>query len=198
MRFICANCVADEYSIIPAFILKYWNFKKFEISKRAKDLLVSLYEKPIIHIKSMDPLLKKSCLLFEAVIIRRKIHKIFDLMKCDKKEEFVNNTLNKNNKHDYFVLKENLFSLKDLSDINSNNLINTIQTYFELFEDHILNTCEVCHYEGGTCMGCLSKEILFAYNIETVFYCNNCNRIYHKACSEVHPCKIDPDFKYFK
>ena len=39
MRFVCSNCIDNNYSIIPEFILKNWNFKKFSISKQAKLLL---------------------------------------------------------------------------------------------------------------------------------------------------------------
>ena len=87
MRYMCNNCVAEEYSIVPAFILKYWNFKKFSISKKAKEVITKWFEKPIILIKSYDRLLKKSMLLEEAVVLKRKIHKIFDLMKCEKAEQ---------------------------------------------------------------------------------------------------------------
>ena len=111
----------------------------------------------------MDPLLSKSSLLYDVVILRKKIHKIFDLMKCDKKEDIVKNTLGK---HHYFVLKETLFSLKDISLVNTGEFFHVMLNYFKAFEDHILNNCDVCKYEGGNCMGCLSKEILMVYNIE--------------------------------
>jgi len=188
MRYICDQCVSEDFSIIPAFILKFWNFKKFSISKKARELILNWYIKPIIHIKSADPILKKSHALQISIILKRKIHKIFDLMKCEKRDEFVIEVLGE---HKYLVLKENLISLKDLFDIEEQVFIGKLQNYLYKFENHILNECETCKYTGGNCMGCLSSEVLMAYNVESVFYCNICLLIYHKDCANVHPCKID-------
>lgn len=140
MKYICQDCSSNEYSIIPAFIIKDWNFKKFPISKKAHELLSIWQNRPVVHFKSSDPILKKSSLLRQAVIIKRKIHKIFDLMKCDKSESFVLETLSDRK---YLVLKENLFSLKDLIEINEYSLIVELQKCFEKFEKHILHDCNV-------------------------------------------------------
>ena len=40
MRFVCKNCIDDEYFIIPYFILKKWCFEKFSVSKKAKNILI--------------------------------------------------------------------------------------------------------------------------------------------------------------
>jgi hypothetical protein len=97
------------------------------------------YDKPVIHIKSSDYILKNSSQLKIAVILKRKIHKIFDLIKCPNLENFAIKILGK---HKYFLLKENLFSLQDLCEIYEYNLINQLKIYFKHFEDHLL-TCEV-------------------------------------------------------
>lgn len=140
MRYICQDCASDDYSVIPAFILKYWSFKKFQISKQARDLLTLWYDKPVIHIKQKDPVIKESSLLHTAIVMRRKIHKIFDLMKCENLENFVFNTLGA---HRHFILKENLFSLKDLVDIYEYRLINKLTEFLQKFENHILLECTV-------------------------------------------------------
>ena len=140
MRFICQDCVSDEFSIVPAFILKYWNFKKFQISNSAKELLTLWYDKPVIHIKQNDHIIKESSLLHSAIVLKRKIHKIFDLMKCDNSESFVFNTLKE---YKYLVLRETLFSLKDLVDIYEFRLIKKLKDFLLKFEDHILKECVV-------------------------------------------------------
>lgn len=140
MRFICQDCVCEEFSVIPGFIIKYWNFKKFPISKAAKELLTQWYDKPVIHIKQKDPIIKESTLLHTAILFKRKIHKIFDLMKCEDSESFVIQTLG-NYKH--FVLRENLFSLKDLMGIYEYSLIRKLKDFLVKFENHILTECSV-------------------------------------------------------
>jgi hypothetical protein len=40
-------------------------------------------------------------------------------------------------------------------------------------------------------MMCMNDETLMGYNIEDVFYCNDCKKIFHRKCSAVHPCIIN-------
>jgi hypothetical protein len=143
MRYICQDCVSDEYSVIPGFILKSWNFKKFQISKSARTLITEWYDKPVIHIKQRDIIIKESSLLHSAIVLKRKIHKIYDLMKCPKTDDFVISTLG-NQK--YFVLRETLFSLKDLVDIFEYRLINRLKELLKIFENHILIECSVSKF----------------------------------------------------
>jgi hypothetical protein len=144
MRFICSECTSEEYSIIPAFILKNWDFKKYQISKDARDLLASWYEKPVVHVKQNDHIIKKSTLLHQAILLKRKIHKIYDLMKCDHLENFVISVLGHSYKH--LVLREILFSLKDLVDIYEYRMLSKLKEYLRKFEDHILKDCTVKYY----------------------------------------------------
>ena len=114
-------------------------------------------------------------------------------MKCEKKEEFVFNTLKD---YKYLLLKENVFSLKDMAGIADKSFLYELYNFVEKFENHILSECTDCKYEGQQCMGCLSKDFLMAYNHEVVFQCKHCHLIYHKKCSNVHPCKIDLNYKF--
>jgi hypothetical protein len=79
--------------------------------------------------------------LKQSVIIKRKIHKIFDLMKCQNLDTYVENTLGKYN---YLILKENMFSLKDLSEIYEGKFIIKLRAFFKTYEDHILS-CKVIY-----------------------------------------------------
>lgn len=145
-------------------------------------------DRPVILIRSNDYILKQSSLLKQAITIKRKIHKIFDLMKCSNSEAFIFSSLNKYN---YFALKENLFSLKDLVDINDYKMINQLKEYLSKFENHIRFECSICNYKGGKCMMCMSDETIYAYNIESVLYCNECKKLFHKKCCQFHPCIIN-------
>ena len=188
LRFICKDCISNDYSIIPDFILKLWSFKKFQISKKAKNLLEKWYNKPVIYIKQSDPIIKKSEQLRSALILKRKIHKIFDLMKCEKANDFVKETLGE---HKYLVLHENLFSLEDLVEIYEETFFDKLNTYYKKMKQHILVDCTVCNYTGGRCLMCMSKEIIYAFDVENVIYCNDCKKMFHKKCCTVHPCIVD-------
>jgi hypothetical protein len=61
-------------------------------------------------------------------------------MRCDHPDIFALNILGK---YKHFVLKENLFSLKDLCDIYEMSLGPKLREFFHKFENHILVECEV-------------------------------------------------------
>jgi hypothetical protein len=141
-RYVCGDCISEQYSVIPVYIIKYWCFKKFPISKESMKVINKWFDKPVIHIKSNERIVRMSSQLKQAVIFKRKIHKIFDLMKCTNLDTFIEDTLGKYN---YIILKENMFSLRDLYDIYEGKFIVKLKSFFKIFEDHILS-CKVIFY----------------------------------------------------
>jgi hypothetical protein len=109
-------------------------------------------------------------------------------MKCDNKVDFVKSVLGE---YQYLLLHENLFSLRDLVEINDLTFFDKLSLFEKKMEDHILKDCEVCLYKGGRCIMCMSKEIIYAFDIENVIYCNDCKKMFHKKCCTVHPCIIN-------
>lgn len=187
MRYICKSCVSDDLSIIPAFVLNSWNFNKYSISIFGKNIIEKWEDKPVIHIKGKNPIIKLSSLLKQSITIKRKIHKIFDIMKCSDADNFVLRTLGE---YKYLVFKDNYFSLNDLCGTNDYSFLAKLHDFFNAFEKHILKDCVTCHYKGSNCFICNKDQILMAYNIESTIYCSFCKRIFHKKCATFHPCLV--------
>lgn len=185
-RYVCKDCISDEYSIIPAFVLKSWDFNKYSISKFGRDIIKQWENKPIIHIKSKNEVIKLSSLLKQAITTKRKIHKIFDIMTCEKVEEIIKEILGK---YDYLVFKENYFSLDDLCGINDFSTIAKFYDFFRLLEKHVKQDCQKCFVKGECCFIC-NKDSLMIYNVENTRYCPKCKIICHKKCSQMHSCFI--------
>jgi hypothetical protein len=116
MHFVCSNCIDNEYSVIPYFILAKWSFEKFLISKKAKIILEKWYDKPIICFKKEEELIKVNQIINQVVQIKITMNYIFDKMKCENKMKFIEETLGE---YKYLVLKEIIFSIRDLVEINS-------------------------------------------------------------------------------
>ena len=179
MRFVCKNCIDDEYSIIPYFVLKKWCFDKFSISKRAKNSLLQWYDKPIICFKNKDKLLKKIPQLSKVIDIKRVINTIFDMMNCENKFKFVEETLGE---YEYLALKEYIFSMRDLVEINNKSFYKKIIGFKNKFIKHISGECPDCFFEGERCNKCGFEEKIFFYDNENIFYCKTCKKSYHKKC----------------
>ena len=179
MRFVCRNCIDDEYSIIPYFILEKWNFKKFPISKKAKNILLEWYNKPIIYFKKYDKLIKKIAQLYKVIEIKKSINNIVNFMKCENTFQFIKDNLGE---YEYLALKEYLFSMRDLVEINNKVFYKKIISFKKLFVKHISGECQKCKYEGEICEKCGFDEKIFFYDTDKVFFCKVCRKSYHKKC----------------
>ena len=181
MHFICKNCISNEYSIIPYFILANWSFDKYPISQKAKIILEKWYDKPIIYFKKEEHLIKSNQILNQIVLIKNTINYIFDKMKCEKKNEFIENTLGE---YKYLALKEIIFSIRDLVEINNNSFLQKIINFYNAFVKHVSGDCPQCFIEGQTCK-CGSDEKVFLYDYKNVFYCPICDISYHRKCKGI-------------
>ena len=182
MRYICKDCIDDEYSIIPYFVLEKWCFDKFPISKKAKNIILNWYNKPVIYFKKNDKLLKKIPQLNKVIKIKKIINDIFNIMKCENKFKYVEDILGE---YEYLALKEYLFSMRDLVEINNKTFYNKIKEFKNIFAKHISGECPKCKYEGEICNICGFDEKIFFYDIENVFYSRVNRKSYHKKCIEI-------------
>ena len=179
MRNVCKDCIEDEYFIIPYFILEKWCFEKFSISKKAKKTLLNWYDKPIIYIKKNDKLLRKVPYLNKVIEIKKSINNIFDFMKCENKFKFVEETLGE---YEYLALKEYIFSLRDLVEINKKIFYLKLKEFRNKFIKHISGECPECLFKGEICKRCGSDEMIYFYDFENVFYCKICKKSFHRKC----------------
>ena len=181
MRFVCKNCIEKEYSIIPHFILENWCFEKFSISKKAKKTLLNWYNKPIIVFKKKNKLISKFPQLNNIIKIKRKINDIVDYMKCENKFKIIENIFGE---YEYIALKEYIFSIRDLVEVNNNLFDGKINEFKDKLIEHISNKCIKCKYEGEICAKCGFDEKIFFYDFN-VFHCHTCGKNYHKKCIEL-------------
>ena len=177
MRYVCKNCISNDYSIIPQLILNEWCFDKCSISKRALNFIKLWYDKPIIYLKKKDELLKN---IPESVLkLKKELRNIFNYMKC----EDVFNFLDKNiPDFKYIVLKECIFSLKDLIEIHNRTFIKKLKNIKNIFIRHLKEECLLCKYEGHICLICQNEERIYFYDSEKVIYCKKCKKCFHRNC----------------
>jgi hypothetical protein len=177
MRYVCKNCISNDYSIIPQLILNEWCFDKCSISKRALNFIKLWYDKPIIYLKKKDELLKN---IPESVLkLKKELRNIFNYMKC----EDVFNFLDKNiPDFKYIVLKEYIFSLKDLIEIHNRTFIKKLKNIKNIFIRHLKEECLLCKYEGHICLICQDEERIYFYDSEKVIYCKKCKKCFHRNC----------------
>ena len=181
LRFVCKNCIDDEYSIIPQLILKKGCFDKFPISKKARDNLLIWYNKPVIYFLKKDILLNNIPNLNNILVIKEIINNMVDYMKCKDNLNYIQDIFEE---YDYLALKEYLFSLRDLIQIKNKSFFKKMNDFKNKLFRHITEECPDCKYEGEYCIQCSSKEKIFLYNVDKVYYCYICKKSFHKKCIE--------------
>ena len=179
MRFICKDCIDDEYFIIPCFVLKKWSFEKFSVSKKAKNTLMNWYDKPIIYLKKSDKLIRKIPQLSLVIEMKKSINNMLDFMKCEHKFKFVEEALGE---YEYLALKEYIFSLRDLVEINNKVFYKKLVKFKNKFVKHLSGECSQCLFKGEICNKCGYDEKIFFYDFENVFYCKTCKKSFHRKC----------------
>jgi hypothetical protein len=179
MRFVCKDCIDNEYFIIPYFVLKKWSFEKFSVSKKAKNTLMNWYDKPIIYLKKSDKLIRKIPQLSQVIEMKKSINNIFDFMKCENKFKFVEEALGE---YEYLALKEYIFSLRDLVEINNKTFYQKLVEFKNKFVKHLSGECSQCLFKGEICNKCGYDEKIFFYDFENVFYCKTCKKSFHRKC----------------
>ena len=181
LRFVCNNCIDEEYSVIPQLIMKKWCFNKFSISKKAKKNLSIWYDKPVIYFKKDDKSLNQNKSLNKIIVIKQAINNIFNYMKCENKFIIIENIFGEYN---YLALKEYLFSLKDLVEIDNGKFFQKINTFKSKLMNHLNGECPDCKYDGEYCIICSSKEKIYLYNTNDIHYSHICKKSFHKKCIE--------------
>ena len=179
MRFVCKDCIDEEYFIIPYFVLKKWSFEKFSVSKKAKNTLMYWYDKPIIYLKKSDKLIRKIPQLNLVIELKKSLNNILDFMKCENKFKFVEEALGE---YEYLALKEYIFSLRDLVEINNKVFYKKLVKFKNKFVKHLSGECSQCFFEGEICNKCGYDEKIFFYDFENVFYCKTCKKSFHRKC----------------
>ena len=101
-------------------------------------------------------------------------------MKCEDAFDFIEKKIPD---YKYILLKEKIFSLKDLIDMhNSSKFIQKLKKIEEILLNHINNECNECKYEGEYCLVCQSEEKIYFYDTKNIFYCHSCSKSFHKEC----------------
>ena len=100
-------------------------------------------------------------------------------MKCENKFQFIKDNLGE---YEHIALKEYLFSMRDLVEINQKTFIKKMKEFKNIFVKHISGECPKCKFEGDICPMCRRNERIFFYDTDRIFFCKICRKSFHKRC----------------
>jgi len=149
----CGGCHWSATSIIPARIIRNWDFEPRQVSQATKQYLALMSRKPVINIKQENSKLFAVVQELDHVNqLRRNIislKKYMVVCRVAQKQKILLCLISKQ----HFVDGHELYSMEDLIEVKNGLLVVFLENIIKVFMDHIHN-CVLCLAKGFICEIC--------------------------------------------
>lgn len=181
-RYFCQCCHENAQSVIPAKIIRKWDFSKSYVSNFSRDLLAKISGDPLFNLSDINSALYKKVKALDTVrALREQLNLMKNVLKTcrlakDVLDEFDSLVLG------HLTEDLELFSLNDLNAVRSGNLALQLRHLLRLGSAHVTH-CMLCQAKGFICEFCGNdKDIIFPYELSKCLRCEDCHACYHKSC----------------
>ncbi|KAK7085900.1 Differentially expressed in FDCP 8 [Halocaridina rubra] len=179
--YYCPACHWNSRMVLPARVVHNWDFEERVVSRQAKQFLLLMKNKPVLHLEKINPYLFKYVDELGSV---KKLREDLLIMKqylgmCRSAQE--SRMLRQLEERQHFIETAYMYSLQDLLDVNSGYLVNYLKKIHESFSEHIKKECLVCQGKGYICEICDVSEIIFPFDGGVVI-CSGCSTVLHHFC----------------
>ncbi|XP_002666415.3 run domain Beclin-1-interacting and cysteine-rich domain-containing protein isoform X2 [Danio rerio] len=181
-RYFCQCCHENAQSVIPAKIIRKWDFSKSYVSNFSRDLLAKISGDPLFNLSDINSALYKKVKALDTVrALREQLNLMKNLLKTcrlakDVLEEFDSLLPG------HLTEDMQLFSLSDLNAVRSGSLTPQLRHLLRLGSTHVTH-CMLCQAKGFICEFCGNdKDIIFPYELNKCLRCEDCHACYHKSC----------------
>jgi len=180
--YYCSRCHWRGLSSSPARIVRNWDFSLQSMSQAALKYIGLISRKPLIHLEKLNPSL--TAVIPELATVLKLRHQLLSmkkyLMVCRLAGEERLLTLLHDRQH--FVDSAEMFSFRDLIDINSGVLNTYLKTKLDTFKTHIVS-CVLCMAKSFVCEICPGKDksCLFPFD-DAADVCCDCEAVFHREC----------------
>jgi len=180
--YYCSRCHWGGLSSSPARIVHNWDFSLQQMSQGALTYLGLVSRKPLISLEKLNPSL--TAVIPELATVMKLRQQLLSMKKylvvCRIAGEERLLTLLQDRQH--FVDSAEMFSFRDLVDINSGVLVSYLKSIFETFKTHIIS-CVLCLAKSFVCEICpgQDKECLFPFD-DGADVCGDCEAVFHREC----------------
>jgi len=181
-QWYCKSCHSGSVSVLPARIVRNWDFKAYPVSDPALHELKRKVRKPMIDMSLFNAELyeDRRGVFHQVRKFREKMMILSDYVdSCNSNDELVK--LISTKKH--FFNNIHIYSLEDLIEANSGELVKILEHLIEQIDLHI-HKCATCCAKGFICDICDNKEVLFSFEFEKIGRCAKCGAVFHKNCWE--------------
>ena len=188
----CIDCHSNEESLIPSRVINNWDFNKYPVSKRNKQLLDSTESDALLDLKITSAILYQIIPEMKLVLdLRTQLFFLHAyLFTCTESVALQLRKLVYPREHLFEHI--HLYSLCDMVEVSKGTLATTLRKAINFARKHVLS-CRLCSEKGFICEFCKSDQIIYPFDTSTTVHCDSgCKAVYHASC--VSGSKILPDF----
>eukprot|EP00698_Gefionella_okellyi_P001635 TRINITY_DN11540_c0_g1_i1.p1 TRINITY_DN11540_c0_g1~~TRINITY_DN11540_c0_g1_i1.p1 ORF type:complete len:1177 (+),score=257.35 TRINITY_DN11540_c0_g1_i1:63-3593(+) len=184
-RWYCGNCHQFEAAIIPARVLKLWDFETQRVCHAAAEFLDISFTEPTFDVNAFVDGVKA---LKEFQVTRRNLKSMGEyISSCSLKSSSLLGMLK--SEREYMLVSDSTYSMHDLLQLHDGLLPMLLRTVMGPYERHIVTGCELCKGRGFICEFCNSKEPIFPFQ-PNVVKCTGCNSYFHEKCYRPGLCPM--------
>lgn len=186
-KYFCSSCHNNALEVIPANVIRKWDFTKYEVSNFARDLLQKIHFDPLFDMKDLNPSLYKRSRVLEGLKdIRQQLHFFKTFMQTCRKATALAEAFTK--LPDHICGEPSLYSMHDLLQGRDGDLLLFLRGLAIESLNHI-NQCQLCLAKGFICEYCKNgDDVIFPFQLNRVIQCSACRASFHKDCYVAGKC----------
>lgn len=180
-NYYCSNCHWNSLAVIPARVLRNWDFEPRQVCRASKQFLRLMKRRAVIAVRDINPQLFS---FVEELSVAQKLRADILVMKqyfVSCKAALERRLLLQLADRQHFVDGPHVYSLQDLIDIQSGALLEYLERVHAMFAYHIRDECQVCRGKGFICEACEREGILFPFDTSATV-CGECGTVLHTEC----------------
>ncbi|XP_078381012.1 run domain Beclin-1-interacting and cysteine-rich domain-containing protein-like [Oculina patagonica] len=180
-KYFCSTCHSNVLEVIPARVIRKWDFTKYEVSNFARDLLHRIHFDPLFNLMDLNPSLYKRFRVLDGLKdIRRRLHFFKSFIQTCRKANELAEEFSK--LPDHICGEPHLYSMHDLLQAHHGDLLLFLRNLGIESLSHI-NHCQLCLAKGFICEYCKNGEdVIFPFQLDRVVQCPGCHASFHKDC----------------
>ncbi|VDK21464.1 unnamed protein product [Taenia asiatica] len=187
-RFFCCVCHANTLMVVPGALLHAWSAAMYPVSKFARDLLVRVHNRPLLHTTDFGPAIRRNppWSLLDACQLRCQAMAIIPFLRLCPDSSDVLAKVDKLPVHwvtcaDRWSLSD-LVSLANSSENSTQSMSGCLRVALESCVVH-LSHCLRCRARGHLCEVCHAGRVLFPhFGQADTLVCSDCGACFHRAC----------------
>ena len=209
-NFYCPKCHSNKKAILPARVIKQWNFKPAKVSNYAYDYLQSNWNRPVLDVTNLDqesisrssretalglpipiklPLISRNrnssvSIINHLTTLRERLVSVAEFIRACRNGPRLLSSLAERL---HLLWSSTLWSMQDLVDAKTGKLEPLLKKYTSAFASHV-RSCDSCSGKGFVCEICTAKEVIYPFEADTAS-CPKCKALFHESCWKSHPGK---------